>query len=62
MMSTPFFSYAAPNARRTERFSDTFAKMFSASMSVASYFPRLTVHVGLAIGHQPGQRFVQGLQ
>ena len=33
MISMPSFSYAVPNARRTERLSVTFAKRFSTSMS-----------------------------
>ena len=36
MMSMPSFSYAVPNARRTDRFSAAFAKMFSTSISSAS--------------------------
>ena len=31
----PSFSYAAPNARRTDRFSDAFAKRFCTSISTA---------------------------
>jgi hypothetical protein len=33
MMSRPSFSYAVPNARRTDRLSDAFAKMVSTSVS-----------------------------
>ncbi len=36
MGAAPSFSYAAPNARRTDRFSDAFAKRFSTSISSAS--------------------------
>ena len=41
MMSRPSFSYAVPNARRTDRLSDTFAKMVSTSISSASSCPQL---------------------
>jgi SpoU rRNA Methylase family len=45
MISMPSFSYGLPNARRTERLSDVFAKRFSTSIPSASRPARLGTDV-----------------